>query len=143
VERPALILVVDDSPTIRAFVRLAARGLPVEIAEAEDGMQALASLAQALPSLLLVDVQMPVLDGFGLLQALRADASAEVRALPVLLLTAERGEEVKERARRAGAQGLLEKPLRPPVVRAALEAHLAQRAQESGAPGGSGTGGAA
>jgi two-component system chemotaxis response regulator CheY len=123
-----ILLVVDDSPTIRGFVRVALRGLPVEIVEAEDGLLGLEAVARDLPSLLLVDIQMPALDGIGLLKALRADDDPAVRALPVLLLTAERGDVLRDEALAAGANGLLEKPLRIPAIRAAVEEHLARLA---------------
>ena len=127
-ERLPLILVVDDSPTIRALVRIAVRGLPVELAEAEDGLAGLDAVARALPSLALVDIQMPNLDGLGMVRALRADPDSGVRALHVLLLTAERGDEVRRAALDAGANDLMEKPLRIPAVKAAVEEHLARLA---------------
>jgi two-component system chemotaxis response regulator CheY len=134
VERLPLILVVDDSPTIRALVRIALRGLPVELAEAEDGLAGLDAVARALPSLLLVDIQMPNLDGLGMVKALRADPDPAVRALPVLLLTAERGEEIRKAALDAGASELLEKPLRIPAVKAVVERHLARLAAAGSPP---------
>ena len=130
-ERLPIILVVDDSPTIRGFVRIALRGLPVEVAEAEDGMQGLEVVARALPSLALIDIQMPVLDGLGMLKTLRADPDPALRGLPVLLLTAERGEQVRAEGMAAGAQGLVEKPPRLPAIRAVVEQHLAALAARS------------
>lgn len=135
-DRPPLILVVDDSPTIRALVRIALRGLPVELAEADDGLTGLDAVARALPSLLLVDIQMPNLDGLGMVKALRADPDPAVRALHVLLLTAERGDEVRKAALEAGANDLMEKPLRIPAVKAAVEEHLARLAARAAGGGG-------
>ncbi len=135
VDRPPLILVVDDSPTIRALVRIALRGLPVELAEAEDGLTGLDAVARALPSLLLIDIQMPNLDGLGMLKALRADPDPAVRALPVLLLTAERGEEIRKTALDAGADDLMEKPLRIPAVKAVALEHLARLAARAAGDG--------
>ena len=53
------VLIADDSPTIRGFARLALRGLPVELVEAEDGVQALLLLRESVPALALIDVNMP------------------------------------------------------------------------------------
>ena len=64
-----------------------------------------------------------------MLQALRADPDPAVRALPVLLLTAERGDEIRKAALDAGASDLMEKPLRIPAVKAVVEAHLAHLAR--------------
>lgn len=132
-DRLPIILVVDDSPTIRGFVRIALRGLPVEVVDAEDGMQGLEAVARALPSLALIDLQMPVLDGLGMLKTLRADPDPAVRAMPVLLLTAERGEAVRAAGMAAGAQGLVEKPPRLPAIRAVVEQHLAALAARAAA----------
>lgn len=117
---PTLVLVADDSPTIRGFVKLVLRGLPVEVAEAEDGAQALAVARERAPRLALVDVQMPELDGLGVLRALRQDPRPELRALPVLLLTGERSEAVRAAALEAGAQGLVGKPINPQELREAV-----------------------
>ena len=119
------VLIADDSPTIRGFARLALRGLPVELVEAEDGVQALLLLRESVPALALIDVNMPNLDGLGVLRALRADPDPRLRALPVLLLTAERGEELRAECLGAGALGLIEKPLRIGELKARVAELLA------------------
>jgi two-component system chemotaxis response regulator CheY len=113
-----LILVADDSPTIRGFVRLALRGLPVEIVDAEDGSQALEKARAQTPTLALIDVNMPVLDGLGALRGLRADPSEALRRVPVVMLTAERSDEVLAACRAAGADSFVAKPLKLGEVRA-------------------------
>jgi two-component system chemotaxis sensor kinase CheA len=82
---PESILVVDDSITTRTLEKsvLEAHGYRVRVAV--DGMEALALLRQELPDLVIADVEMPRLDGFGLLEAIRKDA--ELRALPVIMVT--------------------------------------------------------
>ncbi len=126
---PAQVLIADDSPTIRGFVKIALRGLAIDLLEAEDGAQGLLKARASQCVLALVDVQMPNLDGLGLLRALREDAREDLRKLPVLLLTAERSEDVKLQADALGATGFLAKPLQLAAVRAEVEKFL------SGGPG--------
>jgi CheY-like chemotaxis protein len=126
------VLIADDSPTIRGFVRLALRGLAVEIVEAEDGAQAVEKARAAPPTLALIDVNMPVLDGLGATRALRADANPTLRALPILLLTAERGDAVRAECLACGADGVIDKPLKIPALKAAVERLLEERAQADG-----------
>ena len=128
------MLIADDSPTIRAFVRLALRDLPIGLVEAEDGAQALERARASRPALALIDVNMPVLDGLGAVRALRSDPDPALRALPVLLLTCERNEAAREACLAAGANGIVDKPLRIPELRAAVERLL-------GATGGAGSAG--
>ena len=125
------VLIADDSPTIRGFARLALRGLGVELVEAEDGVQALEQIRREVPALALVDVNMPNLDGLGVLRALRADADPALRGVRVLLLTAERGEELLAQCLAAGATGVIEKPLRIAELKATVGALLAQLAAEA------------
>ena len=127
------VLIADDSPTIRAFVRLALRGLPVELVEAGDGAQALERARAAPPALALLDVEMPLLDGLGTTRALRSDPDPALRAIPILLLTAGRSDAVREACLAAGASGILDKPLRIPELRAAVERLLAGAAEAGSA----------
>lgn len=86
-EDQTTILVVDDNADIRAFVR---RHLEptYRVVEAENGQQGLATTQEVLPDLVLSDVMMPELDGYGLCRALKADA--DLAFIPVILLTATR-----------------------------------------------------
>jgi two-component system chemotaxis response regulator CheY len=75
---------------------------------AEDGIDGLERLPEADPDLVITDINMPRLDGFGVIEGVRADPN--FRTLPVLVLTTESGEELKTRARKAGATGWIVKP---------------------------------
>lgn len=101
------VLVVDDDPAFRYVLRqiLTASG-GCEVAEAADGEAALASLAERRADLVLLDVQMPRLDGWGVLAHLRAHAS--LHDVPVLMMTSQVVDEGL-RARAAAASGLLDK----------------------------------
>src|SRR5215813_6379382 len=86
----ARILTVDDSRAVRVLVKKALHELGLEIDEAENGEQGLQVVAERSPDLILLDVTMPVLDGPGMLERLRAQRCTT----PVLLLTAESGTQV-------------------------------------------------
>ena len=115
---PPLILIADDSPTIRGFVRLVLRSLtaPFELIEVEDGAQAIAAARNAPPALALIDLHMPGTDGLAALRAMRADEDVRLRDLPIFLLTAERDEATREACVAAGATGFIDKPIKPGVL---------------------------
>ena len=102
-------LVVDDFSTMRRIVR----GLLKEIGysnaeEADDGVAALAQLRSAKFDFVVTDINMPNMDGFGLLNAIKADDA--LRHLPVLMVTAEARKEDIVRAAKDGAAGYIVKP---------------------------------
>ena len=102
------VLTVDDSASMRALLRsaLASRGFDVE--QCEDGQEALEWLASNEVDVIITDINMPRLDGFGLIEKLRATALHADR--PILVLTTESSDEKKQRARQAGATGWIVKP---------------------------------
>ncbi|HEY2294650.1 MAG TPA: ATP-binding protein [Thermoanaerobaculia bacterium] len=101
------VLLADDNADMRDYVRrlLAAE---YDVAAVADGEAALRAIAQRRPDLVLTDVMMPNLDGFGLLKALREDP--ERAAIPVILLSARAGEEARVEGLEAGADDYLTKP---------------------------------
>ncbi|RJE83373.1 response regulator [Paracoccus onubensis] len=102
------ILAIDDSPTIRALVAKALRGAGFEVVLASDGVSGIESLPEAQPDLIITDINMPRMDGFGVIEAVRADD--RYPDVPILVLTTESGADLKARARRAGATGWIVKP---------------------------------
>lgn len=114
----SLVLVVDDSPTVRAHLQrwLLAEGYRVMLAD--DGQAALDQLkapATERPAVVLTDLDMPRLDGLGLARALHADPA--LRDLPLLVLTARADEATFAQARALGVQHCLVKPFDPPELR--------------------------
>jgi CheY-like chemotaxis protein len=99
------ILVVDDDASIRSFVQQALGDAGYEVALAANGEQALESVDAAAPHLILLDVRMPGVDGWQVLDALRSAAGDQT---PVVVMTAEYSGQ--ERALASGAQGYLAKP---------------------------------
>lgn len=111
----ANILIVDDSPSLRRIVRAALECDGYEVSESEDGQQALAVLRDTSPGLVITDIHMPVMDGLSLIREIRA--LPPFRFMPVLVLTTETGEEMKQRGRAAGATGWIVKPFHPDQLR--------------------------
>jgi two-component system, chemotaxis family, chemotaxis protein CheY len=113
------VLAVDDSRTIRDMLHhaLTAAGFTVHLAE--DGQHGLEMLAGLNPDVIISDINMPRLDGFGFIEAVRA--IDRLRAVPILVLTTESAPELKARARAAGATGWVVKPFDPPKLVRALE----------------------
>ena len=123
---PRTVLVVDDSATIRGFARLLLKPLDVQVIEAEDGEKALAAARDASPALVLADVNMPVMDGLALTRELRKDKA--LKAVPVLLLTGEKSDELQRKGRAAGANEFLTKPLQASELQAAVRRWLGDAA---------------
>jgi two-component system, chemotaxis family, chemotaxis protein CheY len=106
----ARILVVDDSSLVRLYYRDALEKGGFEVEHAINGIEAMEKvLAQAF-DLLIVDVNMPRMDGFAFLRALRRSAG-EVATTPALIITTEAGKQDIEDARAAGANFYLVKPI--------------------------------
>lgn len=114
-------MTVDDSPSMRMLLRAALTDLGYHVVEAEDGVHALETLMDFAPDeepdLLITDINMPRMDGFGLIEQVRADGR---RTLPILVLTTESSDEKKQRARNAGATGWIVKPFHPEKLAAAI-----------------------
>jgi CheY-like chemotaxis protein len=116
------ILVADDSAVSRELVREALEEIGYRVVEAADGGEALAKALECAPDLALLDIRMPVLDGYATVRAMREDP--RLAALPVLALTAfaMRGDE--EKAASAGFDGYLTKPIGIAALRAAVESRI-------------------
>jgi len=112
------IMTVDDSPSMRMLLRAALGKMGYTIIEAEDGIDAMEKLSNNRPDLLITDINMPRMDGFGLIESVRQDDSW--RNMPILVLTTETSDEKKQRARIAGATGWIVKPFSPDKLAAAI-----------------------
>lgn len=108
------ILVVDDSSSLRTAVRIALTGAGFDVVEAEDGKQALTKLDGRKYHLVISDVNMPNLDGFGFVTAMKQMAA--YKYTPVVMLTTEAGDDKKEKGKAAGAKAWIVKPFMPPQL---------------------------
>lgn len=110
----ARILVVDDSVVVRRMLGLVLERAGHEVGYAVDGQEGLRAITRFGPDLLITDLEMPELDGIGLVRAVRADPA--MAALPVVLLTAS-GEEAHHRAvGEIQVDGFATKPIRSTEV---------------------------
>ncbi|KGJ13281.1 response regulator [Paracoccus sanguinis] len=105
------ILAVDDSRSMRDMVRLALGAAGMTVTTADDGVHGLEVLEGMAPDAIISDINMPRLDGFGFIRAVRA--IERMRGVPILVLTTESAPELKARAREAGATGWIVKPFDP------------------------------
>ncbi|KFI27205.1 response regulator [Paenirhodobacter enshiensis] len=112
------VLAVDDSRTIRDMLGLALGSAGIEVHLAEDGIAGLEALEGLTPDAIISDINMPRLDGFGFIEAVRR--LERFRATPILVLTTEAAPELRARARAAGATGWIVKPFDPPKLVRAL-----------------------
>ena len=115
------ILLADDDPQMRRLVRGVLERDGYKVLEAGDGLDALDMLSQHTIELVVLDMDMPRLDGLGVLEELRANVSTS--AVPVIMLTA-RSDETEGRALDLGAQDYLIKPIRPTALSARVRAVL-------------------
>ncbi len=102
------VLTVDDSRTMRDMLMLALSDAGFRVVQAVDGVHGLEVLGGDPPDVIVTDINMPRLDGFGFIEAVRKDA--RFRATPILVLTTESDQTKKDRARQAGATGWIVKP---------------------------------
>lgn len=102
------VLAVDDSRTMRDMITLALKDEEFDVHLAEDGQHGLEVLQGMIPDVIITDINMPRLDGFGFINAIRGRDSS--RHTPILVLTTESADELKTRARQAGATGWIVKP---------------------------------
>ncbi len=118
------ILVADDDAMSRRLLTRTLTAAGFSCSESPDGVDALASVRRDLPSLLLLDFDMPGLNGAQVLTRLRADADSAVAQLPVIMLTGHGGEESEVRGLEAGANDFVTKPINQAVLRARIETQL-------------------
>jgi diguanylate cyclase (GGDEF)-like protein len=114
------ILVVDDSSTIRAGLRVQLAKLGHEIIEAENGEQAVDQWSRARPDLVLIDVLMPIMDGYEAARRMRSIGQDDW--VPIIFLSSQEGDQDLERAIEAGGDDYLVKPVSAVVLGAKIRA---------------------
>ena len=105
------VLTIDDSRTMRDMLKMALVDAGYHVIQAVDGVDGLETLSAEGADVVITDINMPRLDGFGVIEGVRADPNH--RATPVLVLTTESDAAKKQRARDAGATGWIVKPFDP------------------------------
>lgn len=120
-----LVLVADDDPDILDLVRYRLERSGYEVAVARDGLQAVQLAGELSPSLAVLDVMMPSLNGFEVTRRLREDPAT--REIPVILLTARAQEADVQEGFDAGADDYIRKPFSPRELSARVQAVLGRR----------------
>jgi two-component system, cell cycle response regulator DivK len=118
------ILVVEDQPDNRQIIRDVLAPTDYEITEAENGEEALAAIAKQRPDLILMDIQLPIMDGYEATRRIKTDLN--LRSIPVIAVTsyALSGEEKKARA--AGCDDYVPKPFSPRQLLAKIQQCMPQ-----------------
>jgi two-component system chemotaxis response regulator CheY len=102
------VLAIDDSRTIRNLLRVCLEGAGFDFHSACDGVEGVEAFADLDPDMVITDINMPRMDGFGVIETLRSGPNRT--NVPILVLTTESSDDLKSRARAAGATGWVVKP---------------------------------
>jgi len=113
------VLVIDDEPAIADVLRMLLEFRGHEVLVANDGSRGYATAQRQAPDVIVLDLMMPVMDGFATLDALRRDERTE--AIPVVILSALSSAEVKQRCHDMGVRAILQKPYKPEDLLRAVE----------------------
>ena len=119
------VLLVEDEDQLRRVMKDLLEREGYKVAEARDGAQALDEVDRSAPDLIMLDLNLPGLDGYGVLQRLRSRPSTS--QIPVIVLTAKGDEDNEVRVFQMGADDFLTKPFRARALSARLEAVLGRR----------------
>lgn len=116
------ILIVDDSPTVVKFLAFSLKSKGFQVVSACDGMDALEKLSSLSTAvdLIITDLNMPNLDGYGLIEAVRQNH----QDTPIIILSSEEADEDQRRGLEAGANSYLVKPFRPATLLSEVAKHL-------------------
>ncbi|WP_306547942.1 response regulator [Desulfobulbus sp.] len=106
-----IVMTADDSASVRQMVAFTLKQNGYDVIEAVDGQDALTKLAAKKVDMLLTDLNMPKLDGIGLIKGVRA--SALNKFIPIVMLTTESQDSKKAEGKSAGATGWIVKPFKP------------------------------
>lgn len=114
IDRRPTALIVDDASTVRMFHRIIIEQAGWRVIEAENGIEALERILDQPIDLMLVDVNMPVMDGYRFIESVRA--AAEISLVPAIIISTEAETADAEKAFSAGANHYLVKPVKPDIL---------------------------
>jgi twitching motility two-component system response regulator PilG len=116
------VLVVDDSPTVRKIVQMTLQREHIRVITASDGLSALTSVADEVPAVILLDIQLPRMDGYQICQIIRK--TLQFRQIPIIMLSGKDGLFDKMRGRLAGSTEYLTKPFDSVELVQTVKKHL-------------------
>ncbi|MDQ3646907.1 MAG: response regulator [Actinomycetota bacterium] len=115
------VLIVDDEPDIRFLARLTLERLGHSVGEAGDGSEALAKMREDEPHLVLLDIRMPGVDGWEVLETMQGDPS--LATIPVVMMSAHTDPRSVQKALENGCKGFLSKPFSMEELQQTVETH--------------------
>ena len=115
---PKTVLIVDDSASMRQMVAFVLQQGGFDVVEGANGQEALGQLDAHRVDLIVTDLNMPVMDGITLIRNVRA--RPELKGTPVLMLTTESQDSIKQQGKAAGATGWIVKPFQPDKLLAVI-----------------------
>ena len=121
-ENPRTILIVEDDDLLRMVLRMELEKNGLNVFEAGNGQAGLAVLRDMAPDIIVTDLMMPVMDGFSFIAAVRRTNGGA--ALPIIVISAMKSADMREKAVEAGANLFCEKPLSPESLLAVIKNHL-------------------
>lgn len=123
--RQALVMVVDDSITVRKVTTRLLERNGMQVITAKDGVDAVAMLQEHMPDVMLLDIEMPRMDGFELATHIRNEA--RLRAIPIIMITSRTGDKHRRRAMEIGVDRYLGKPFQESELLATITALVKER----------------
>ncbi|MBV8821798.1 MAG: response regulator [Ktedonobacteraceae bacterium] len=117
------VLVVDDSPTVRKIIQMTLQREHIRVVTAGDGLSALTSVADETPALILLDIQLPRMDGYHICQIIRKNL--QFRQIPIIMLSGKDGLFDKMRGKLSGSTEYLTKPFDSAELIQTVKKHLA------------------
>ncbi|SFP65770.1 chemosensory pili system protein ChpA (sensor histidine kinase/response regulator) [Geopseudomonas sagittaria] len=124
-QRPPLVMVVDDSVTVRKVTTRLLERNGMDVVTAKDGLDAITQLQEVLPDVMLLDIEMPRMDGFEVATLVRHDE--RLKDLPIIMITSRTGEKHRERALAIGVNQYLGKPYQEALLLEHIHQQLVQR----------------
>jgi twitching motility two-component system response regulator PilG len=121
-----VVVVIDDSPTIRKIMELTLQRMDLRVVSAASGVAGLAAVAEHNPVLIFLDIVLPNVNGYQLCQVIKRNP--RYQHIPVLMLSGKDGIFDKMRGRLAGANDYITKPFEPGAILAAVRKHVPQAA---------------
>ncbi len=121
-EQLAKIVIIEDDLTFLDLLRVHLAGAGHEVLTAEDAVLGLRAIIASAPDLILLDLSIPYLDGFEMIEALRSDPAT--RNIPVIVITGRGDDETYTQARKLGAAQLLTKPVARDLLMKAIDGQL-------------------
>lgn len=121
-----VVVVIDDSPTIRKIMELTLQRAGVRVVGADSGLTGLAAIAQHNPAIVFLDIVLPKTNGYQLCQVIKRNP--KFRQIPVVMLSGKDGLFDKVRGRLAGANDYITKPFEPGAVLGAVRKHMSRLA---------------